>query len=70
MITVASATGVLRVMGDRHYATDALTGGLVGFAFGYGMPTLFHYGKVGSGSLFVSPVGTGFPFGPTISGTF
>jgi membrane-associated phospholipid phosphatase len=73
MITVVSGTGVLRVMGDRHYATDVLTGGLIGFAFGYGMPTLFHYGKVGSateGSLYVSPVGTGFPFGPTISGTF
>jgi membrane-associated phospholipid phosphatase len=72
-ITVASGTGVLRVMGDRHYATDVWAGGLIGFAFGYGMPTLFHYGKVGSateGSLFVSPVGSGFPFGPTISGTF
>ncbi len=73
MITVASTTGTLRVMGDRHYASDVLTGALIGFAFGYGIPTVFHYGKASEGtqaSLMVSPVGAGFPFGPTISGTF
>ncbi len=73
MITVAGGTGVLRLMGDRHYASDVLAGAFIGFGFGYGMPTLLHYGKVGTGtlaSLVVSPVGAGFPFGPTISGTF
>ena len=69
---VAGATGALRVMGDRHYATDVLTGGIIGFAIGYGMPTLLHYGKAGSGSeasVTVQPVEAGFP-GATISGTF
>ncbi len=73
MITIAGATGTLRVMGDRHYASDVWAGALIGFAFGYGIPTLFHYGKASEGteaSLMVSPVGSGFPFGPTISGTF
>jgi membrane-associated phospholipid phosphatase len=73
MIALATSTSALRVMGDRHYATDVWSGAAIGFAFGYGMPTLFHYGKAGTdagGSLVVSPVGAGFPFGPTISGTF
>jgi len=73
MITVAGATGSLRMMGDRHYASDVLVGGLIGFAFGYGIPTAFHYGKASEStqsSLMVSPFGAGFPFGPEISGTF
>jgi membrane-associated phospholipid phosphatase len=71
-IAVAGATGALRVMGDRHYATDVLSGAVIGFAIGYGMPTLLHYGKAGHGtetSLIVEPVGVGFP-GATIAGTF
>jgi membrane-associated phospholipid phosphatase len=71
-IAVAGATGALRVGGDRHYATDVLTGAVIGFAIGYGMPTLLHYGKAGNGtetSLIVEPVGVGFP-GATIAGTF
>jgi membrane-associated phospholipid phosphatase len=42
-ITFATADGVLRIMGDRHYTTDVLTGGAIGFAFGYGLPRLLHY---------------------------
>jgi membrane-associated phospholipid phosphatase len=71
-IFVAGATGGLRVVGDRHYATDVWAGAIIGFAFGYGMPTLLHYGKVGKGSavsLTVLPVLSGVP-GPAISGTF
>lgn len=71
-IALAGATGGLRVVGDRHYATDVWTGAIIGFAVGYGMPTLLHYGKAGSGSeasLTAQPIGTSFP-GPTISGTF
>jgi membrane-associated phospholipid phosphatase len=73
MIGLATSTSALRVMGDRHYATDVWAGALIGFTVGYGMPTLLHYGKAGSdaqASLVVAPVGTGFPFGPVISGTF
>jgi membrane-associated phospholipid phosphatase len=43
MIFVGAATGTLRVMGDRHYATDVATAAIVGFGFGYGMPTVLHY---------------------------
>lgn len=73
MIAVAGTTGSLRLMGDRHYASDVLAGALIGFFFGYGIPTLFHYGKASEGtqaSLVVSPVGPSSSFGPTISGTF
>ena len=71
-ITLASSTGTFRIMGDRHYTSDVLTGAIIGFAIGYGMPTLLHYGKASSGSeasLTVQPVVAGFP-GATISGTF
>jgi len=73
ILALATSTSALRVMGDRHYATDVWAGALIGFGVGYGMPTLLHYGKAGSdtqASLLVSPVGAGFPFGPSISGTF
>ena len=46
-LTLASADGVLRIMGDRHYATDVLAGGALGFAFGFGLPVLLHYGSHG-----------------------
>jgi membrane-associated phospholipid phosphatase len=42
-LTLATADGVLRVVGDRHYATDVLAGGGIGFAFGYAMPMLLHF---------------------------
>jgi len=42
-VTLAATTGTLRVMGDRHYASDVVIGSLVGFGIGYGVPTLFHY---------------------------
>jgi membrane-associated phospholipid phosphatase len=43
MIFVGAATGTLRLMGDRHWATDVATAAIVGFGFGYGMPTVLHY---------------------------
>ena len=41
-LVAASAVSVLRVMADVHYATDVLTGALVGAAVGFGVPAL-HY---------------------------
>ncbi|HZU83932.1 MAG TPA: phosphatase PAP2 family protein [Polyangiaceae bacterium] len=62
-LTLAAADGVLRIMGDRHYLTDVLAGGAIGFAFGYGVPTLFHYSFHYSGpslaELSLAPVGGG-----------
>ena len=42
-LTLASADGVLRIMGDRHYTTDVMTGAALGFGFGFGLPMLLHY---------------------------
>ena len=41
-LTVATATAVLRIGADKHYATDVLTGAIIGTAFGIGVPRLFH----------------------------
>jgi membrane-associated phospholipid phosphatase len=43
MVAATAATGVTRVIGDRHYATDVLAGSLIGFGVGYGLPWLLHY---------------------------
>jgi membrane-associated phospholipid phosphatase len=39
----ALATGVSRILSDRHYTTDVIVGFGVGFAFGYAVPVLLHY---------------------------
>lgn len=42
---LAIAAGALRMAADRHWATDVLTGHIVGFAAGYLLPTLMYYGS-------------------------
>jgi hypothetical protein len=42
-LTLAFATGILRVVGDRHYASDVMFGAIAGFSLGYLYPWLFHY---------------------------
>jgi len=42
-LAFATATGVFRLIGDRHYASDVLVGALIGFALGYVYPWLLHY---------------------------
>lgn len=72
-VSLAAATGTLRVVGDRHYATDVWMGALIGFTLGYGLPTLFHYGKVRSerpSAAGSQPLLPSTPFTPSISGTF
>lgn len=39
-IAAATMTGLLRVVADRHYLSDVLIGGLLGFAVGYIVPLL------------------------------
>lgn len=39
-LTLAAATGYLRIAADRHYFTDVLTGALVGAAVGWAVPYL------------------------------
>lgn len=43
------ATGVARIMADRHFASDVIAGGAIGFGSGYGLPWLLHY-RYGRGS--------------------
>jgi membrane-associated phospholipid phosphatase len=70
-VTLATGEGVLRIMGDRHYATDVLTGAAIGFGFGFGVPTLLHYRSGGAAdTLSISPlVGAGH-MGLLASGRF
>ena len=72
-LTLAAATGTLRIVGDRHYTTDVLVGALIGFSIGYGLPTLLHYGNVQGDAASASamqPLARVVPLGPTISGSF
>jgi len=39
-IVVATGTAILRVASDRHWATDVITGALLGGALGYAIPAL------------------------------
>jgi membrane-associated phospholipid phosphatase len=43
--SAALVTAISRLAADRHYATDVLVGFSVGFGFGFGVPTLLHYGR-------------------------
>ncbi len=41
-VGLALATGYLRIAGDRHWATDVVTGWAVGAAFGFAVPYYLH----------------------------
>ncbi len=78
-LTVATSVGVLRMMGDRHYASDVLTGGAIGFFSGYGLPMLLHYWKRPVGEIVsrddvkvgLAPgAGNGQPIGVQMLGVF
>jgi membrane-associated phospholipid phosphatase len=56
--TGAVASGVSRLLSDRHYATDVIAGFGFGFGFGYAVPTLLHYAhRTTDVSLSLSPGG-------------
>jgi membrane-associated phospholipid phosphatase len=77
-LTLATTVGVLRLMGDRHYASDVLIGGAIGFFSGYALPRLLHYWKrpptevIRSGELRMSilPGNGGTPLGVQALGIF
>jgi hypothetical protein len=64
---LATATSTFRLMADRHYATDVLTGGAIGFGLGYGLPVLLHYRatsrRADAASFTVAP----FAMGPGVA---
>jgi membrane-associated phospholipid phosphatase len=39
----AAATGTLRILGDRHYATDVVAGAIIGTSMGLAVPYFLHY---------------------------
>jgi membrane-associated phospholipid phosphatase len=71
-VTLATADGILRIIGDRHWTTDVLVGAAIGFGFGYGLPTLLHFraahGRPAT-SWMLSPMVGPRP-GMTLVGTF
>jgi membrane-associated phospholipid phosphatase len=60
--SVATATGVLRIVGDQHYFSDVMIGAAVGTLVGFGVPWLFHYrhGTPGKGKPSNSERDSGF----------
>ncbi len=44
-LSLASATtvGILRIVADRHWTTDVLSGAVLGSAIGFGIPYFLHY---------------------------
>lgn len=56
--TAAVASGVSRIVSDRHYATDVLVGFGTGFGIGYAVPVLLHYSRANAHvTLSVQPGG-------------
>jgi len=45
LTSVALAVGVLRIVADRHWATDIMAGFGIGFSLGLGLPILLHYDR-------------------------
>ncbi len=45
----ALTTGLLRIVADRHWASDVLVGFGIGFGLGLGLPIAFHYGQTDPG---------------------
>jgi membrane-associated phospholipid phosphatase len=44
MLSAATvATGISRIVADRHFASDVIMGGAIGFASGYFLPWALHY---------------------------
>jgi membrane-associated phospholipid phosphatase len=65
----ASAVGLLRIAGDMHWATDVMTGAVVGTGIGIGLPVLLHgRTKETTGSI-VAPL-VGVERGVMVSGSF
>jgi len=72
-LTLATATSLFRVMGDRHYMSDVLVSALIGFGVGFGGPTLLHYdvpGRSKEGVATLSPMGGTSAAGFMLSGIF
>lgn len=66
-MTLATATGYLRIAGDKHYLTDVLVGAAMGLAVGVAVPRALHGRKDGgedpsSVRITALPLGVAFQF--------
>jgi membrane-associated phospholipid phosphatase len=69
----AASIATLRMVGDVHYATDVLTGAIVGTAVGLGVPLLHHYKRQPPGIVTAQGFEAHFvptPNGAAVMGTF
>ena len=48
-LAMASTVGLLRILADRHYASDVIMGAAVGLVSGWLVPWLLHYDIGGPG---------------------
>jgi membrane-associated phospholipid phosphatase len=81
-LTFATATGMFRLIGDRHYVSDVVMGAAIGFGLGYVYPWLLHYRDTGHDTAAqasatsdaprwgVVPGATGAPYGLSMLGEF
>jgi membrane-associated phospholipid phosphatase len=70
-IALASATAAFRVIGDRHYVSDVLVGGAIGFSTGFAVPMLLHYAVPSHDAAFtIAPMQGAAPAGLVIAGVF
>jgi len=67
-IAVATMTGVLRIMADRHWATDVLAGALLGGTIGWAVPALHLAVAKGQTPTVVTPIISPSMMGLSIAG--
>ena len=61
----AGTTGTFRILSDNHYATDVLTGAVVGTTLGFALPWVLHYKPHSATSTFTKQTGMTLQFVPT-----
>jgi membrane-associated phospholipid phosphatase len=71
-LVLATSVGALRIVSDRHYLSDVVTGGLLGFASGFLLPRTLHLrgGRGVTGDRTVLLPGAPAPLGLSWAGRF
>lgn len=73
-MTLATASGVFRILDDRHWATDVVAGAAFGLGTGFALPLLLHYRapqlRAGSARATFVPFSSDQTLGATALGVF
>lgn len=69
-IAAATTTGITRIIADRHWHTDVVSGATLGVISGYVLPMLLHYGWGDDANVAVTPQTSPDLSGLAISGSF